>query len=763
MTSFVPPTSLRPILSGTRAGAMASAGLALTVTALPTAAVAQTAPSQGTGTVTLAPVAVDALALPDESNVNAASTKSNRLPETVKETPRVINVVPAEIIQQQRAITLEQALRNVPGITMSSGEGQGGPSGDQFRIRGLSAKGDIYLDGLKDFGVYTHDTFNTESVEVLKGPSGGAFGVGNSGGLINQSTKQASLQNQGKIEQSFGSGPTYRTAADINHKLSDTVAIRVNAMYQKQDVADRDEVESNRKGVAVDFGMGLGTATTWHLNYSYLDGDKIPDYGVSMIRGSNGILRPATEFGLDNSTSYVRNLDKDDTENHVLTSLLTHDVSSGISLYNDTRWSLYKRDFAATNPGALTAANNALFLNGGNPALAYGAGGGMAYKQDGWAIQNVAGAKLDGKLAGSRNKANVGLDVNYQEDSRKQGTWVNRVNNQTVINPSHSYSSNTYILYNQDGYRASSMENVAGFVNDRLWMTDELSLQGGARLDYFRSAYRTAASSTGGGKETDTTLSPSASLIYEPSQTINTYLSYSRSYKPIGTDIAAAPNVSSTTGELPGNRDFDPEKSDLYELGAKADFLNGRLGLTGAVFLIDKANTYAIDPTTGTISDGFSEAGVGTETRGFELGTSGKITPSWSVFANYAFLSGKVTDSKTTPTIIGNDAANISKHNANLWTTYTLDEAVMKQIPGVITFGGGMQYASRYWADSANTAQIPYTFSLDAMVSYQYEHLSLALNGYNLTNHTNYSSAFNATRAVPASGSTFMLTAGVQF
>ncbi|WP_207483913.1 TonB-dependent receptor [Arenibaculum pallidiluteum] len=755
-------TCLKPIITG----AAATTSLAMTFSAIPTPADAQTA-GPGTGqapgasageAVVLDQLRVNVDGAQQSGNVNAAPTGISRLPETVRETPRVINVVPEEIIEQQRATSLEQVLRNVPGITVSTGEGNGGQQGDQFRIRGLSARGDIYTDGLRDFGVYTHDVFNTESVQVIKGPSGEGFGVGNTGGVINQSTKKARLQPRNEVQQSVGSGPTFRTTVDINQPITDSAAVRVNGLYHDQDIADRDEAEAERKGVAVDLGLGLGTPTTWHLNYSFLKGEKDPDMGQPMVRGRDGIFRPAAEFGLDRSTSYIRNLDRDDTENHVVTSSFSHEAGSGLSFYDDARWSHYERDFAATNPAALTGAAADLFLNGGNPPLSYGAGGGMAYKQDGWGVQNVAGAKAEGELFGLRHKANGGLDLNYQKDKRQVGTWINRVNNQTVVNPGHTYPANASIAYPAEGGRDASVFNTGLFATDRVWLLDQLSVKGGLRWDYFLTKFESDNPTVASGKATERTWSPSLSLIYEPTEQSSVYVSYSRSNKPIGTDIAAA--VTNGTAETPNSaRRFEPEKSDLYEIGGKADFLDGRLGVNGAVFQIDKSNTYSVDPATGTVTEGFAEAGLGTRIRGFEAGVSGKLTQAWSVYTSYAYLDGEVRESETNPAVIGNDAPGVPTHNVTLWTTYEFETG----LPGSLLAGGGLQYASAYWADSANTGRVPYTYSLDAVVSYEFEDFSLALNGYNLTDHRNYSSAFNAVRAVPASGRTFLVTAGARF
>ena len=114
------------------------------------------------------------------------------MPTTLQDTPQVVNVIPEQQLKQQKIVTLEQALRNVPGITVAIGEG-GTLSGDQFKIRGFDSKDDVYIDGLRDFGAYTRDSFNYEEVQVLKGPSGAMFGRGTTGGAINTVSKRPRL------------------------------------------------------------------------------------------------------------------------------------------------------------------------------------------------------------------------------------------------------------------------------------------------------------------------------------------------------------------------------------------------------------------------------------------------------------------------------------------------------------------------------------------------------------------------------------------
>lgn len=748
--------SLRPLMSG----AAATAGLAMSISAVPAIANAQSAtPNTRTGAAASADETVlNRVTVTGQGgkspNTNERTTGISRIAASIKETPKTINVVPAEVIEQQRATTLEQALRNVPGITLSTGEGNGGQNGSQFRIRGFQARSDIYVDGLRDFGVYSRDTFNTEDVQVFKGPSGDNFGAGNTGGLINQSSKKARLENFTKVDQSVGTGATYRTTVDSNYQINDTTAVRFNGVFHKQDVADRDHVTSDRRGFAVDFGMGLGTETEWHLSYSYLHGDGVPDYGQPMVQGSNGIYLPFAEYGFDPSISYVRSTNKDVTNNHMLGSSVRSELNDWLTVTNDTRLTMYGRDFGGTVPGSCSAACATDFFRG-NRAATYtlGAGGGLTYDQEGWAIQNVTSAQMEFDTGTVKHKAVVGLDVSYQNDERVNGswpTWANR-NIESIFNPRYNY--NFVPTFDYAGKRTLDATNVGVFLSDRAYLTDQFSILGGLRIDYFKTELEQSGASA---SQSDTAYNPSAGVIWEPTKDLSLYASFARTHKPVSTDIAA---LTGNAAELPSSTaPLAPERSDTWEIGGKVDLLDGKLGLTGAIFQVDKDNSY--NEVTG-LPAGAGDASTGRKVRGVEAGLSGQLTDKWSVFANYAFLDGEITSSATAAQI-GNEAPNVSKHNFNLWTTYTIAEEISAALPGKLKVGGGFLYASSYWLDTANTQKIPNAFSLDALVSYETDKFRVSLNGYNLTDHQNYQSGQGG-RAVPSSGRTFMVTVGTTF
>src|SRR5690606_7514645 len=124
-------------------------------------------------------------------------------------------VISEEVIQQRAATTLRDVLRNVSGISMQAGEG-GAPPGDQFSIRGYSARTDIFVDNVRDFGGYTRDPFNLEQVEVVKGPSSDYSGRGSTGGSVNLVSKTANLTDSSNGSLFAGTDSYGRATLDVN-------------------------------------------------------------------------------------------------------------------------------------------------------------------------------------------------------------------------------------------------------------------------------------------------------------------------------------------------------------------------------------------------------------------------------------------------------------------------------------------------------------------------------------------------------------------
>ncbi len=152
----------------------------------------------------------------------------DKLSGDLQNVPQSVNVVSAELMAAQSVTRLEDALKNVPGITLNAGEGAA--RGDTVNLRGFSAFNDFFLDGIRDAAVYDRDSFNLESVEVVKGPSATLFGRGSTGGAINQVSKAPTLTALNSVTADVGTNHEYRVTADLDTPISPTAAFRFNAM-----------------------------------------------------------------------------------------------------------------------------------------------------------------------------------------------------------------------------------------------------------------------------------------------------------------------------------------------------------------------------------------------------------------------------------------------------------------------------------------------------------------------------------------------------
>jgi catecholate siderophore receptor len=195
----------------------------------------------------------------------------SKFTEPLLDTPQSITVVPQFVMKDEAVTTLRDALRNVPGISLAAGEA--GAQGDNLTIRGFTARNDIFLDGIRDFGSYYRDSFNYEQVEALEGPAGVQFGRGSTGGVINQESKAPSVQKFLNVQTLFGTDKTRRITGDLNlpalHVAGGT-SFRVNAMGQESGVAGRDYAEIRRFGVASAVSVGLNTKTRATMSYFHI-------------------------------------------------------------------------------------------------------------------------------------------------------------------------------------------------------------------------------------------------------------------------------------------------------------------------------------------------------------------------------------------------------------------------------------------------------------------------------------------------------------
>jgi catecholate siderophore receptor len=697
----------------------------------------------------------------------ATQQSINRLQTPLKDTPQTINVVPQQVIQEKRATSMEDALRSVPGITFSAGEG--GQQGDSPIIRGFAARGDIFRDGFRDPGWYTRDLFNIDRVEVYKGPSAFAFGRGSTGGAINNVTKLPTGATYVEGTATGTSAGGYRADVDASGKKGN-ISGRIALLYQDQDTPGRDNVWTKRWGIAPSLTGQLDDSTKATLSYIYQGEEGVPDYGVPYLPqpgyrattgalvngGYNGNGSAVTPVPVARSNWYgiasgpLR--DVVTTETHILTGTLERELGNNFKLTNGTRYIANDRFSRVTAPRGLANAAGQPFTS----ILTAGTGGaGVGYPIGSMTIARerreretdatylVNQTDLTGKFNTGIVNHTVATGVELSRETRSQTR-----NDLCVATSAACYTSLTNP--GSGGVAATAVTpfpanntnstNFAAYVSDQMKITQYFELLGSLRFDRYRTHYVDASAAAGLNdlERTDNMLSYRFGGVYHPTPNSSLYVAYGNSYNPsaeLGTLSGTGSNTASVT--------LAPEKNISYEAGVKVDVLDSKLSLTGAIFRIEKTNLRITnDPSAATalqflVLDGLARVD------GVELGVAGKLTDQWSVMAGYSYLKSAIVTTRDLSQL-GRELPNTPKHNITLWTTYDVTRE--------FTVGGGATYQSEAFVNTTNTAYVPDYWKFDAMLSYKVTPKStIQLNVYNI-NNANYYAQYYGGHAVPASG-----------
>ena len=244
-------------------------------------------------------------------------------------TPQTMTILTQSQIADSGKTDLKEILAAQAGITLGTGE-NGNAFGDRYIIRGHEARSDVFVDGVRDPGMTTRESFATEQIEITKGPSSTFAGRGSSGGAVNGISKQASLDyNFAIAEGGVGSDEYHRVTLDVNQPLSDTIAVRANLLHADEQVPNREPAAKRRVGGLV---SGLWEATDqlgFVVDYYRLEADDVPDLGSYFDRTAR---RPVEGIPV-----YLQSSDFLDTEVDALTLKTSYAFDNAVQIQNTTR------------------------------------------------------------------------------------------------------------------------------------------------------------------------------------------------------------------------------------------------------------------------------------------------------------------------------------------------------------------------------------------------------------------------------------------
>ena len=659
----------------------------------------------------------------DDARLSLSSTKYT---QPLLDTPQTVTVISKEVMEEQGATTLRDVLKNVPGLTITAGEG-GNPAGDNLTLRGFSARNDIFIDGVRDLSPQSRDPFNLEQVDVVKGPGSVYTGRGSTGGSINLLNKTPRLGQSFGGTLDFGTDRTRRATADINLPIGDTIGFRLNLLGHHSGVAGRDVVKFDRWGVAPSLTFGLGKPTRFTVSYYKLKQNNISDYGIPWVPATNNALvefrdRPAP---VPRKTFYgLRNRDFEKLNSDLVTLKFEHDFNDALSLRNQLRYANSSRDSIATPPRF--ANNNSTAINRELRS--------WQTEDRVWDNQTDLIARFN---TGSVEHTLVtGADFTRENNVRHTRTAPNMLTTLLNPNPDDVFTGTITLSPITGDVTASSQ---AAYLFDTAKLGKMWELNGGLRWDRFDADGITTTGLP--VSRVDRMLSVRAGAVFKPLPQGAVYASYGTSLNP------SLEGLSYNTA----NTVIDPEKTYTIEAGSKWDFLGGRMLLSGAVFRVEKQNAR----TPGVLPGDPPQVLQGKQrVDGLELSVEGNLTRAWQVLAGYTFLDSTTVESNVAAEI-GKEMVNTPHNSFNVWSTYRL--------PSGLHFGGGARFVDRRFGNTINTRIVEAYWTFDAMASYPLnDHIDLKLNLYNLTDKF-YFDRIGGGHIVPGPGRAAMVSTSFRF
>ncbi len=617
----------------------------------------------------------------------SSATKTDSL---IADTPVSVSVVTADVIADQNARSVLEALRNVPGV-------EAGPNlanvsvQEEFTVRGFQ-NSFVNVNGVERRSTGPLSVANIESIEVIKGPASVLTGQVAPGGFINIQTKRPEREAAYEVTAGFsqttvGGGTEGRGSIDATGPVTEDGSV----LYRFIASADGgssfiDDVRTEQILVnpMVSF-LGAGDDLRVDVEFSYLRNDDTFRFGIPFRNGA-----PDTRIG---RTTFLATPD-----NKKLTEDFNAEVRAEYAFTNDTRI-----DTALTYHlnEHLTRAQRSFPDDEVQPDDTFGSSldnlDQESYDLEFEAnlIHNIAAGPTDWRLL-------AGVDV--RESVFKDNALFFALEEPAidVLNPSNDarlpQADDPELFVLPSGKNTTEAYGFYG--QAEAWIHDRVMLLGGFRYENVDfEAGRFGRSSS----QDDSELSPRGAILIKATPTISVYGSYSKSFQQeIGTNAAGDP--------------FEPTEGDQWELGVKQEFFDGGVLATLAGFRVTQTNLAIADPENQVGSIQIGEA----ESEGLELELKGQVDDNLRLTAGYSYLDNKITFDPLGNE--GNRLGNVPKHQASGFALYDVFDTREKRL----TIGAGIFYTGDRFTSEANTVELDSFVTVDFTAQYAFRMANLA-------------------------------------
>ena len=641
----------------------------------------------------------------DDYRVPNAST-ATRTDTPVLDIPASIQVIPQQVLEDQQVTRLDEALSNVSGVTFG---GTFVNTSLNFNIRGFDAP--TLRNGFRDFGGFTGVSptiTNLERVEVLKGPASILYGEVQPGGLINLVTEQPLSEPTYELAARVGNRGVFQPQVDLSGPITpdQRLLYRLNASYFHDDGFTDFEQDIEQTFVAPVLAWQISERTNLTINAEYLN-DQQP-FETGLVAFGDGVV----DVPFDRIISEPDNFT--DSELFRIGYDLKHDFNEQWHIRNAFEYS--NRDLRNVSALPLDFDETTGFVTR-FPSQ-------QELDTENFSLQtNIVGEFATGSVG---HTLLAGVDLNRTEDSEVTGFDFFTPSFLDIFNPVYGLvtidEENLPLFADND----IQTDRLGIYLQDQIDITDNLILLAGIRYDTVEQETTNNPTDLDPiGSETtqnDDAWTPRVGIVYQPADFLSLFASYSQSFTPNpGTTAAGDP--------------LEPEEGEGFEIGIKAELLEGNLLATLAYFDITRQNVATPDPL-----DPFSSVATGKQrSQGVELDIVGEIMPGWNIIASYAYTDARVTEDNVIPD--GNGLFNAPEHSASLWTTYEITSGELQGLG----FGAGFNFVGERDGDLDNSFVLDDYFLTNAGVFYRRDNWRFALNAKNLFD-VDYIAASNNSR-----------------
>ncbi|GGZ68098.1 ligand-gated channel protein [Paraglaciecola chathamensis] len=673
------------------------------------------------------------------------------------DTPQTISVLTQTQIQESGKTDLKDILAAQPGITLGTGE-NGNAFGDRYIIRGHEARSDVFVDGLRDPGMTTRESFATEQVEITKGPSSTFAGRGSTGGAVNSITKQASTEYDfSKLEAGLGTDDYRRIALDSNKRINDDLAVRANILHSYKEIPDRGPADQERNGLALSVDYKATEKLKLTADYYYLKAEDTPDLGTYIVAGGGKPVADLPVYSQDGQ-------DFLESEINTFTLRAQYEIDSNTRVENLMRYGTTDNGYVttgargtnrdATDPDAPGAATVSLSTHQGWQEVDY-----FADQLNVYLTRDLGGLKHNFVVSAEYSALDVDNGV-YNVTNTGETNCITAGRRGAsegfcIVDTSGNYIDNISNVMGRSIEKGAqdsdySIDTVSVSLMDTVDINEFWSVFAGVRADSFD--YENVV--TSGGVDTaydysDTLWNGHVGVVYNINEDANVYLTYSTSSNINGgeSDLGGNCGYGGICGDPQQVTDSKPEDTENFELGTKWNVFNDKLLLTAAIFQITKDDVmesigdddYA---SLGTLNTGKNRV------KGAEFSVVGNITEDLSTQFGVTFMDAEVLESFDTDSV-GRTLSNFADNSAFWQLRYQASDA--------FSFGGTMTYSSEMYAGQPDSGagfnteindysyKVPSYTSFDVFATYAFsEQLNLRLNVANVTDKDYYLAAYRS-------------------